>query len=66
MKKVICKVISVIMIVLAIVAILAAATATGNGFLDLSNIGRGFLIGIAVIAGLIAGITGGIGWKTKK
>ena len=63
MKKVVCRIISILMIAITVLAIIAAATATSNGFLDLSNIGRGVLIGIALIAGIIAGITGGIGWK---
>ena len=63
MKKVVCRIISIFMIAITVLAIIAAATATGSGFLDLSNIGRGVLIGIALIAGIIAGITGGIGWR---
>ena len=63
MKKVVCRVVSILMIATTVLAIIATATATGSGFLDLSNIGRGFLIGIACITGLIAGIAGGIGWK---
>ena len=63
MKKVICRVVSILMIAITVLAIIAAATATGSGFLDLSNIGRGVLIGIACTTGIIAGVTGGIGWK---
>ncbi len=66
MKKNVCKVTSIIMVILAIVAILGAITVTGGGFLDLSNVARYFLIGGAVIFGIIAFITGKYGWKSNK
>lgn len=65
MKKNICKIVSIIMAVLAVIAIIGAVTVTGNGFLDLSNIVRYFLIGFAVVFGIAAVMTGRYGWKSR-
>ena len=65
MKKTICKIASVITAVLAVLAIIGAVTVTGSGFLDLSNIARYFLIGIAVVFGIAAVIAGRYGWKSR-
>ena len=40
-----------------------AVTVTGGGFLDLSNIVRYVLTGMAVISGVIALILAKVGWK---
>ncbi len=42
-----------------------AATVTGGGFLDMSNIVRYVLTGMAVISGVIALILAKIGWKNE-
>jgi len=65
MKKNICKIVSIIMAVLTVVAIVGAVTVTGSGFLDLSNIARYFLIGFAVVFGIVAVITARYGWKSQ-
>ena len=50
---------------LAVTAFLiwCAATVTGGGFLDLSNIVRYVLTGMAVLSGVIVLILAKIGWK---
>lgn len=50
---------------LAVTAFLiyCAVTVTGSGFLDLSNIVRYVLTGMAVIFGAIALVLARIGWK---
>lgn len=65
MKKSICKIASVITAVLTVIAIIGAVTVTGSGFLDLSNIARYFLIGFAVVFGIVAVMTGRYGWKSR-
>ena len=40
-------------------------TVTGSGFLDLSNIVRYVLTGMAVISGVIALVLARIGWKNE-
>lgn len=65
MKKSICKIASVILAVLAVLAIIGAATVTGSGFLDLSNIAGYFLIGFAVVFVIAAVMTGRYGWKSR-
>ena len=65
MKKNICKIASVITAVLAVLAIIGAVTVTGSGFLDLSNIARYFLIGLAVVFGIAAVMTRRYGWKSR-
>ena len=65
MKKNICKIVSIIMAVLTVVAIVGAVTVTGSGSLDLSNIARYFLIGFAVVFGIVAVITARYGWKSQ-
>lgn len=64
MKKTIYKIASVIAAILAIITIIGAATVTGSGFLDLSNIARYFLIGFAVVFGIAAVATGRYGWRS--
>ncbi|MEF2798466.1 MAG: hypothetical protein U0N50_00215 [Christensenellales bacterium] len=65
MKKNICKIVSITMAVLTVVAIVGAVTVTGSGFLDLSNVARYFLIGFAVVFGIVAVITARYGWKSQ-
>lgn len=52
---------------LAVTAFLiyCAITVTGSGFLDLSNIVRYVLTGMAVISGAIALVLARIGWKNE-
>lgn len=63
MGKNICKAVSIIMAILVVIAVYGALTASGSGFLDVSNIGRYFLLGFAVIFALIGIATGLKGWK---
>lgn len=65
MKKIICKIASVIMAVLTAIAIIGAVTVTGSGFLDLSNIARYVLFCFAVAFGIATVITGRYGWKSR-
>lgn len=65
MKKKLCKIISVVLSFLTVLAIFAAATVTGSGALDLSNIARYFLIGSALVFGIAAVLTGRYGWKSN-
>ena len=63
MKKAICRILSVIMLAVTAFLIYCAITVTGSGFLDLSNIVRYVLTGMAVISGVIALVLARIGWK---
>ena len=63
MKSIICKILSVIMLAVTVFLIYCAVTVTGSGFLDLSNIVRYVLTGMAVISGAIALVLARIGWK---
>ncbi|MCI9114268.1 hypothetical protein [Oscillibacter sp.] len=54
---------SLIMLAGTAFLIWCAVTVTGGGFLDLSNIVRYVLTGMAVISGVIALILAKIGWK---
>lgn len=65
MKKILCKIVSIVMFFLTILAILGAATVTGSGVLDLSNIVRYFLIGFALVFGITAVLIGRYGWNSK-
>ena len=56
------KVISIVLILITILAIFCTITATGSGFLDLSNIVRAVCISVAVICSILAFIT----WKYSK
>ena len=50
-KKLLFDVLCVLLLVLCVLALVAAATVKGGGFLDMSNIARGFyLVGAAVCA----------------
>ena len=53
-KNIILKVISIVLALTAIFAIACAASVTGGGFLDLSNIVRVPCIILAVISGILA------------
>ena len=55
------KVLSIVFLILAIISIIGAITAKGSGFLDLSNIGRYVLIGIAIVCAIVAVIC----WRKK-
>lgn len=48
------KVLSIVFFIIAIISVIGAITAKGSGFLDLSNIGRYVLIGIAIICAILA------------
>jgi len=48
------KVLSIVFFIIAIISVIGAITAKGSGFLDLSNIGRYVLIGIAIICTILA------------
>lgn len=61
-KNTIFKVISIILALITIGAILCAVTATGSGFMDLSNIVRIVSTGVAVICGILSVVT----WKSSK
>ena len=63
MKRTICRVLSVIMLAATVFLIWCAVMVTGGGFLDLSNIVRYVLTGMAVISGVIALILAKAGWK---
>ena len=63
MKRTICRVLSVIMLAVTAFLIWCAVTVTGGGFLDLSNIVRYVLTGMAVISGVITLVLARIGWK---
>ena len=63
MKKTICRILRLIMLAVTAFLIWCAATVTGGGFLDLSNIVRYVLTGMAVISGVIALLFAKMGWK---
>lgn len=63
MKKTVCRILCVIMLAVTAFLIYCAVTVTGSGFLDLSNIVRYVLTGMAVISGAIAFVLARIGWK---
>ncbi len=63
MKKTICRILSVIMLAVTAFLIYCTITVTGSGFLDLSNIVRYVLTGMAIISGAIALMLARIGWK---
>lgn len=65
MKKAICRILSVIMFAVTAFLIYCAITVTGSGFLDLSNIVRYVLTGMAVISGAIALVLARIDWKNE-
>ena len=56
------KMISIVLTLIDILAILCAITATGSGFLDLSNIVRAVSVVVAVICGILAIVA----WKCSK
>ena len=62
MKNTILRIVSIVFVLMTILAIACAITATGSGFLDLSNIARTVCIGVAVVCGILAFIT----WKYSK
>jgi len=64
-KEIILKIISVVLALVTILAIVCAATVTGSGFLDFSDIARGFFIGVAVLCGILA-VVAWICSKPKK
>ena len=61
-KRTILKVVSVVLALVTILAIVCAATVTGSGFLDLSNIVKAVCIGIAVVCGILTVVA----WKCSK
>ena len=67
MKKKILKCISVVMMMIAAIAvvllILTFINPGSGGFIDLTNVVRYFLLGVGIISGLIAFITGRSGRK---
>lgn len=63
MKKTVCRILCVIMLAVTVFLIYCVITVTGSGFLDLSNIVRYVLTGMAVISGAIALVLARIGWK---
>ena len=63
MKRTICRILSVIMLAVTAFLIYCTITVTGSGFLDLSNIVRYVLTGMAIISSAIALMLARIGWK---
>ena len=63
MKRTICRILSVIMLAVTAFLIYCTITVTGSGFLDLSNIVRYVLTGMAIISGAIALMLTRTGWK---
>lgn len=67
MKKKILKCISVVMMMIAAIAVvllvLTFINPSSGGFIDLTNVVRYFLVGVGIISGLVAFITGHFGWK---
>ena len=61
-KRTILKIISIIMAVIAIFAAVCAASVTGGGFLDLSNIVKIPCILIAVVCAVLSVVL----WKRSK
>jgi len=66
MKKNVLKVVSIVMFLIAIIAIICAIVATGEGFLDLSNLARLFFLLTAVVAVIVGLITLKYGWKSAR
>lgn len=62
MKKTMCRILSIILLVVTVFLIWCAVTVIGHGFLDLSNIVRYVLIGMAAISGVVALVLAKIGW----
>ena len=60
-NKTILKIISIIMAVIAIFAIVCAATVTGGGFIDLSNMVKIACIFTAIICAVLSVIS----WKSS-
>ena len=60
-KRTILKIISIIMAVIAIFAIVCAATVTGGGFIDLSNMVKIACIFTAIICAVLSVIS----WKSS-
>lgn len=63
MKKTVCRILCVIMLAVTAFLIYCAVTVTGSGFLDLSNIVRYVLTGMAIMSGATALMLARIGWK---
>ena len=63
MKKTVCRILCVIMLAVTAFLIYCTITVTGSGFLDLSNIVRYVLTGMAIISGAIALMLTRTGWK---
>ena len=61
-KNSILRVVSVVLALVTILAIVCAVTATGSGFLDLSNIVRAVCLGVAVVCTILAVMA----WKSSK
>lgn len=61
-RNIILKAISVVLALITVLAIICAITATGSGFLDLSDIVRMFCIGVALVCGILAVVS----WKYSK
>ena len=61
-KNTILKVVSIVLALVTILAIVCAATVTGSGVLDLSNIVRAVCIGVAVVCGILTVVA----WKGSK
>jgi hypothetical protein len=61
-KRTILKIISIIMAVIAIFAIVCAATVTGGGFIDLSNVVKIPCIFTAIICAVLSIVL----WKRSK
>lgn len=58
-KKTIFRIISIILVVIAIFAAVCAATTTGSGFLDLSNIVKTICVCVAVVCAVLSAVM----WK---
>lgn len=56
------KVFSIVLAFLGILAIVCAVTATGSGFLDLSNFVRAICFGVALVCNTLAVLA----WKASK
>ena len=61
MKKMICRIMSIVMAVMAALSLLAAVTVTGGVVLDLSNIARTVFCGAAILFTSISVLS----WKTE-
>lgn len=62
-KSVIYKTLSIVLLLIAVFALVCGVTATGHGFLDLSNIVRGICYCITAVLAIFAWI---LYQKTKK